>query len=261
MANYIQINLEDLALNEDSLNLEADDVSSPESKRRQVSFKDRLLIDGSVVPPEAARIPKSEIDVLYSKVNHLANIECVAGLLVHFACKNNAGVFEFIPLFQPILLQFYDYDPISLTDIYSLKDQGKVYYFSGARFVECRKEDEHDEEMEWRNNYRSNHTTIKRAIDITQPFSPFISSIDSESQLFPFQLIYALMRDNNNDEIVFTNCMSEFRKNPSVFFKHSMFLSSPPKMGGGGDFYGKHANRSHLCPPCIDRFGFSVNHL
>lgn len=268
MISYIQIDLEELTKKvlqdlpkEDSLNLEADDVYSNEAQRRLEAFQNRLRIGGQNVPEQAARIPKSGIDFLYGEVKNLANNECITALLVHFACKSIGGSLVFTPLFQPVFLTLEDYDDYSLTDIYQIHSKGKVYYYSEteSKFIECQRTDSTDEELEWRDNYRSNHTTIKRVKDIAQPYLPFKPLTDSESQLFPFQLIYSLLKDNNSNEVIFKNCMSEFKKNPRVSFKHSMFLSAPPQMGGSGDFFGKHANRSHLCPPCAMKFGFMSN--
>ncbi len=270
MISYIQIDLEELSQKiledlpkEDSLNLETDDVDSDEARRRLEAFQDRVQIDGFKVPEDAARIPKSGIDFLYGEVKNLANNECITALFVHFACKQIGVKLVFTPLFQPVFLTLDDYDDYSLTDIYQIHSRGKVYYYSEAdlKFIECQKTDSIDEELEWRDNYRSNRTTIKRVKDINQPYMWFKPQTDSESQLFPFQLIYTLLKDNNSGEVVFKNCMSEFKKNPRVSFKHSMFLSAHPQMGGKGSFFGKHANRSHLCPPCTTKFGFMANQL
>lgn len=263
MYNVIPINLETLNatspnfnINEDALNLETDDVDSTEANRRLGYFQTNLLLNLRRVLAPAAVLSRDNVDFLYNKVKHrpTTNKKCLTGILVHFANRVNGATHEFHPLFQPVFLELKQYDPYSMTYIYETSFSDKCYHLdvAGTTLVMC----VGDEEKNWRLDY-GKFTTINHSKDSTNPFGSFITNVDSESQLFPFQLMYTLMDHNQADQITFQNCMSEFIHDPSVSLKHSMLLSSPDN-GNGGPFFRKYANRSHLCPPC-GRFGFTLN--
>lgn len=260
MYKVISIDLENLTnfspllMNEDSLNLETDDVSSTEALRRLTLFRENFLLNNNPVPELAATLKRSDIDLLYNKVSQFSKPEkkCITALLVHFANEINSGVHTFHPLFQPVYLALKQYDAYSMTYIYETKEIGKKYHFVGGNLVECAVNEDIKFQLDYANYSLINHTN-----DRTKPFTPLITNIDSESQLFPFQLIYTLMDNNGADQISLKNCMSEFIHDPAISLKHSLLLSAPP-ITNRGDFFNKYANRSHLCPPC-GRFGFTLD--
>jgi len=260
MYNVISIDLEDLIpispnfINEDALNLETDDVESNEANRRLGYFQTNFLLNRIKLPETAAVLSRANIDFLYEKVGQRATVnkKCITALLVHFANRINGGVHTFHPLFQSVFLELKQYDAYSMTYIYETTYSDEIYHFSGADLVPC----VDNEQQQWILDY-GKFGTINHSKDLAKPFTTLITNVDSESQLFPFQLIYTLMDHNKADQVTFKNCMSEFVHDPSISLKHSMLMSSPD-IGNGGPFYQKYANRSHLCPPC-GRFGFTLN--
>ncbi|WP_341903944.1 hypothetical protein [Fluviicola taffensis] len=239
-------------MKEDALNLETDDVDSVEAIRRLNYFQTNLLLNKKTVMDTAAILSRDNVDFLYDKVGPLAtNKKCITGVLVHFADKINGGVHTFHPVFQPVFLSLKQYDACSMTYVYETTHSDKYYHFSGSELVLCID----GEEQQWLLDY-GKYTTINHNKDTSKPFSSVITNVDTESQLFPFQLIYTLMDDNQADQVIFKNCMTEFVHDPSIELKHSLLMSSPA-INNNGPFFNKYANRSHLCPPC-GRFGFTL---
>ena len=154
MYNVISIDLEGLNLfspnfsNEDSLNLETDDVESKEAVRRLGFFQSNLLLKNDLIPEAAATLLRSQVDFLYNMVSQYptSNKKCITGLLVHFANKISGGVHEFHPLFQPVFLELKQYDPYSMTYIYETSRSDISYHFIGTKLEPCSSV----EEQQWR---------------------------------------------------------------------------------------------------------------
>lgn len=237
---------------EDELNLEMDDVNGVEAAVRFKRFDDNVLINGMQVPNSEIEISRTAMDSLYEKVkDRPTDKKCLTGLYIFYACKIIGTTHIFYPIYQPVFLTWEKYDEYSLTHLYVTTYEDAAFHFDGTDFIQC----VNDEASEWRRNYR----TYVRLNTSNTPgtFISFRNNIDAEGLFFPFQLIYRLMKDNDPSRIILKSCMTEFSHHQACKRKHSMLLKSP--LGSGsGDFTGKYANRSHLCPPC-GRFGFALN--
>jgi hypothetical protein len=240
--------------NEDELNLEADDVDSLELGKREYEYLRRVKLNQ--IPPldtNAGYITLQVLINLYNKVcNDSITGEHLTGLKIHYAVKVNAGSYLFTPLLQPVFLKLTSFNEDSLTNLYEIDRFGEIYDINGTPLNPVTLGDI------LRNDYKSK-IELKRHIDLNRSFESHISNIDAEGVLFPFQLIFQLMKDNNNTHGVnLIHNMVKFIHNPLIAYKHSLIIRATNNGTGSGNFFNKTANRSHLCPPC-GKFGFMVN--
>ena len=88
-------------------------------------------------------------------------------------------------------------------------------------------------------------------------FKSFNDRIDSKAVIIPFQVIFSLIYDNeDNTDVFLFNAVVKRVINGTNQVNHTVLIGAnndevnEVKGIHGGLFTGKYANRSHLCPPC-----------
>lgn len=246
--------------NEDVLNLEMDDVDSVEGQARLQRSQSNLRL--SRIPPiiDIAQISSDQMEILYNKVSGFTTPQkqCLTALIVHHAMETVDGKDVYNPLYQPVFLKWIRKDHVSQTNVYELKEQGNYYVLNGS------------EKFSQRTDYDDRKNLYKGRFEIcpnhNHPpvFRSFIDNppTDTKCALFPFQLIFTLMKHNGNDTVLLHHSVNGTGSNEmdDIPLYHSILLSSK-RITNTGLFAGKYANRSHLCPPCSEtEFGFNLTH-
>lgn len=242
--------------NEDWLNLEMDDVDQPEGQKRLGNSQTNLLLKNACVDVDIASISRTEMNKLYNEVSvHTTpQKKCLTGLTIYHAAEEGPdGKCIYNPVYQAVFLKRIRPDYPSHSYIYNITERGDFYMLSSAgKFMSCA-----DPEP-FKKCYRD-HADICPDYEEPAAFRGFIRHTDTESVLFPFQLIYTLMEHNGNDTVLLHQCLSGSNDSTDVPLMHSILLSSK-LITNTGLFAGKFANRSHLCPPCLADFGFNLTY-
>lgn len=242
-------------LAEDNINLETNDVDAAEGQKRIALGNSNLLYNTRVIPNSLlATIPKLQLDILFREVSSPPlQGGYITALKVFFASENINGVDILTLLYQPVRLFYRFYDGGSLKHMYQIGFSGKIYSFKNDQFVICQDAEE----------LIKDYTTkikIKRTTELGAAFEGHVIDSDTKYMLFPFQLIYTVMSDNDNDILEIKNVATGIRGSGDTPFFHSILLHSPllgPPRTEDRIFAGIYADRSHLCPPAREiYFGF-----
>ncbi|WP_300665511.1 hypothetical protein [Fluviicola sp.] len=98
------------------------------------------------------------------------------------------------------------------------------------------------------------HDTIQIKHLESVDFKPFNDRTDSKAVIIPFQVIFSLIYDNeNNTDVFLFNAVVKRVISGTNQVNHTVLIGAnndEAKGIHGGLFTGKYANRSHLCPPC-----------
>lgn len=231
---------------EDLMNLKMVPVDLAPGENDVLQSANHFKINGSPIVPEIAEIHIEEFIDLFTDAIKMKSpgARYVTGIHVHYACKNN----KFLPLYQPICMEWQRYDGTGQNDVYKILGKGDKHFYNplavGKKFEIVSTTDADS----WIADYQSPLVTIKHNDLPGTGFTSFIKDHDVEGLIFPFQTIFAIIHDNASESVKLSNAIEEVRYDGNLSIKHRILLFSesfPVK-----PLTNKYANRSHLCPPC-----------
>jgi hypothetical protein len=233
----------DALKNEDVLQNDITIVEIPTAIGEMAKCKDHLQITGKPIGDlnlTMNSIQFGAFDKLFgyaTKLRGTSTQRYVTGLRVHLGIKGS----EVVLLFQPTCLikssnanepnRYYAFDGL----YYSYSDQTK--------FVPAT-----EDELIYITNYQS---IIRIKHHGADTFERLDQNGDTTSIIIPFQVIYSLIYDNepHTDVFLFNAILNGSNK-----INHTVLMGtgndSDGKQAFTGEYTGKYANRSHLCPPC-----------
>lgn len=237
---------------EDQIDLKLNVISEGEGSGRIAAGGTNVSLNNNSIRSLLDSIPKNEIDTLFNEVTSTTLTKgYITALKVHFAYDKNSAHLGLRLVYQPVRLLYRFYDYGTNDHMYQISVSGKYYSLEGSEFKQC-----NDAET-WIKDYCSN-VQIKRDYNPTTPFEIYSDKSDPSYMLFPFQLIYKILNDNDNDVLEIYNVVTGIPDHVSLPLFHSLLLFSQLK-NNRGSFANKFADRSHLCPPCkAIYFGFDL---
>jgi hypothetical protein len=234
----------DALRNEDVLQINITIVEVPTAIEEMVRCKNHLQINGK--PIEDSNLTMNSIqynafDKLFTEATTLRGTSTqryVTGLRVHLGIKGSKVVL----LFQPTCLSKSP-NPNEPNRYYAFDGLYYTYDNSQEKFVPATVE-----ELAYITNYQS---TIRIKHFGKEIYEILDQSVDTRSIVIPFQIIFSLIYDNeqNSDVFLFNAIVNGGDK-----INHTMLMGTGNDDDGihpiTGEYTGKYANRSHLCPPC-----------
>lgn len=179
------------------------------------------------------KIKNDHFEELFSDATqmHVGSESYVTGLKIFFGLNGS----KIYPVFQPIYsCRTTSGSPGNHTYVPKFGLHYIYHYIGGFKIA---RKSHFDKILNYRNNVE-----IKRS---TGNFTKFDSKNDVEGVIFPFQTIYTLMNDNNENSVLLYNAIRMEQGEA----KHCILLTTQIKPFKY-IFEDKYANRSHLCPPC-----------
>ena len=238
--------------NEDQLSLELADVNSVEANKRITNCRTYLELNGQPVSYEIGNglIDRIELDSLFNLTlqyvpttpkKYITVLKIILG-----SKENDEGLFEIHPIFQPMVLIWNEYYPNSNNHGYVRSDNSPniLYQLENNRLIGTTLAQKNLWVQNYKDRIRIKHNDLEN-------HATFRAGVDVMEVVFPFQTIYTLMKENNNDKFNLHNCIQKITHQETNPVKHAILISSPYNNPNTlGEFSGKYANRSHLCPPC-----------
>ncbi len=229
--------------NEDVLKIDLTVIEVPIAMAEVGRCLTHLQINGN--PIEDTNLTMDSIqynafDKLFIEATSLRGIlpqRYVTGLRVHLGIKN----FKIVLLFQPTCL-IKSSNPTEPNRYYASDGIYYTYDDNGEKFVPALPED-----MTYITNYQS---LIKIKHFGNNIYEGIDRLTDTKSIVIPFQVIFSLIYDNNqNSDVFLFNAMVSGTDK----INHSVIMGTAKDsnvVSIHNEYTGKYANRSHLCPPC-----------
>lgn len=239
---------------EDLLDLQMSVMEEPEAHEHVLKCHSYLHLKGQNLSHLlSSMISLNDFDGLFKeatdkKRNGDKYITC---LQVYLASEGENPVM--FPVYQPVYLKRTHYDPITQKYMYTIPTDGlgKFYVHDKQNFVPIPE----SEKNRLVRNYQEDMTMIHTINGAN--YTAFDPNHDVESCLIPFQLMYKLMDETPSQELFVTNAIREIEADEASPIKHIVIVSGE-KVDEIPVNPAKYANRSHLCPPCANIFGFDL---
>lgn len=239
--------------NEDILNLELALVVPDVGNIRIATGETHLLLNGQVIPVDLATIPMTEIERLYQQVSSYTSPDtgCLTALRVSYGARTVDGEIEMDLFYRPVYLGYDEYHESTHSYMYSILERGDLFNFRNGVF-EIASEQDYDSAF----TLFKDSITIKHTLEATN-YEPFVSGTDVDNVLIPFQTIFTLLLENDNDTLVLKNNVETVLNQLNYTVKQSILLFTE-EITPRGAFAGQFANRGTWGPPENLQFGFTL---
>jgi hypothetical protein len=228
--------------NEDVLQIDMTIVEIPKAIEEMAKCNDHLQINNQhILNLTMDSIQYNAFDKLFIEATTLRGTSSqhyVTGLRVHFGIKGT----KIVLIFQPTCL-CKSSNPSEPNRYYTFDGLPYCYDKGSEKFVPATPTD-----LAYITNY-SNDIRIKHFGDTIYKTRNPID--DTLSIIIPFQVVFSLIYDNdqNTDVFLFNAIVDGVNK-----ISHTVLMGTGNDDDGVkpiiGSYTGKYANRSHLCPPC-----------
>ena len=245
-----------------TLDIQYAEISDWNAKKAIEDCTKYLKVNGTdfdISQAQLEHIEREKLTKLFDEATGLRNprVRYITALKIWFGMENDS----IIPIFQPICLTWVSYDQANNSNIYSVLENGNGSYyryssgFAGFEFFPLTESDF----ATLKGNYESGIEILHNDAP-TSSHSHFIGRTDIDGCVFAFQVIYSLMHYNSDSETIrLYNSIRQVSYDSLNPVKHTVLLSCIEFDETNKEkllTLGKYANRSHLCPPCTNLFGY-----
>ncbi len=241
-------------LDESLIDLQMSILDEPDAYDHVIKCHLYLRLRNQYVKPLLCdQVSMNKFEPLFNEVTGKRQVigKYITGLLVFMATDETST--EITPIYQPVCLDWKDYDGSAQKDRYVIQDTGygNYYIYDGNDFAVVSEAEKNKLVANYRKDMSFIHTIGGANYD------PFNAAHDVTACLVTFQLIYKLLDETPSETLFVTNGIREIRSDQTSPIKH-MFIFSGEAIKEHQAAPAKYANRSHLCPPCSTIFGFDL---
>lgn len=237
---------------EDLLDLTMAEMSEEEAKRHADACSRYLTLNSNIILSQDVTLVKAELHkfkqfLLEATRKRSGKDRYITALNITFGAVEN----DVKLILRPVYLQWLRYDVETQKDLYHASDSayGNHYKFVNSDFQFISKSERDRMVSDYKNGIKIVHKDGGN-------HESFRLNVDVESILIPLQTIYTVICNTEDFIGYITQAVRNVQYDRTSPIKHIVMVSGYEV--GAVEKMVIYANRSHLCPPCSNIFGFDL---